>query len=214
MKVYSSILAVQRELSAVGIAKGNFNKQQNYSFRGIDDFLQTLSPILSANGLMIVQTGIEQKSNVVTFAATGREMQMSEVTCQFTLFAEDGSNIVCYGAGKAMDSGDKALAKAISAAYKSFCIITFCIPVQGVPDSDADDDAATAATAATAASKGHSGTQVSSELVRQAELLIAKSGSKMEGVLAYLQVKSLQDASTFQLNDVINLLNRKVKNNG
>jgi hypothetical protein len=50
--------------------------------------------------------------------------------------AEDGSDhhVVTYG--EAMDSGDKATNKAMSAAYKYAAMQAFCIPTEG--DNDAD----------------------------------------------------------------------------
>jgi hypothetical protein len=37
-----------------------------------------------------------------------------------------------------MDSADKATNKAMSAAYKYLALLTFCIPTEASPDSDAD----------------------------------------------------------------------------
>jgi hypothetical protein len=50
--------------------------------------------------------------------------------------AEDGSAIECRVVGEAMDSADKSTNKAMSAAMKYACILTFCIPTEG--DNDAD----------------------------------------------------------------------------
>ena len=40
--------------------------------------------------------------------------------------------------GEAMDSGDKATNKAMSAAYKYAAFQTFAIPTEGTPDADAE----------------------------------------------------------------------------
>ena len=42
---------------------------------------------------------------------------------------EDGSSHKVEAYGEALDGGDKATAKAMSAAYKSAMVQTFCIPV-------------------------------------------------------------------------------------
>jgi len=50
----------------------------------------------------------------------------------------DGSTHVATIYGEAMDSGDKATNKAMSAAYKYLCLQSFCIPVVGEPDADSE----------------------------------------------------------------------------
>jgi hypothetical protein len=50
--------------------------------------------------------------------------------------AEDGSKHTVVTYGEAMDSGDKATNKAMSAAYKYACMQAFSIPTEG--DNDAD----------------------------------------------------------------------------
>jgi hypothetical protein len=52
--------------------------------------------------------------------------------------AEDGSSHTAQAYGEAMDSGDKATNKAMSAAYKYACMEVFCIPTEGNPDADAE----------------------------------------------------------------------------
>jgi len=51
--------------------------------------------------------------------------------------AEDGSKATARTFGEAMDSGDKATNKAMSAAYKYACFQTFAIPTEGDNDADA-----------------------------------------------------------------------------
>jgi hypothetical protein len=50
--------------------------------------------------------------------------------------AVDGTSQVVEAYGEALDGGDKATAKAMTAAYKSAMIQTFCIPVAGAEDPD------------------------------------------------------------------------------
>jgi hypothetical protein len=52
--------------------------------------------------------------------------------------AEDGSRHTISVVGEAMDSGDKATNKAMSAAFKYACMEVFCIPTEGTPDADQD----------------------------------------------------------------------------
>jgi hypothetical protein len=49
---------------------------------------------------------------------------------------DDGSTHVVEVYGEALDASDKATAKAMSAAYKSAMVQTFCIPLAGSQDPD------------------------------------------------------------------------------
>ena len=51
--------------------------------------------------------------------------------------AEDGSKHIVKTFGEAMDSGDKATNKAMSAAYKYACFQAFSIPTESDNDADA-----------------------------------------------------------------------------
>jgi hypothetical protein len=50
---------------------------------------------------------------------------------------EDGSSHCIELYGEALDRGDKATAKALTAAYKSAMLQTFCVPIIGTEDADA-----------------------------------------------------------------------------
>src|SRR5205807_7676950 len=55
----------------------------------------------------------------------------------FTLTSvDDGSSQTVKAYGEALDASDKATAKAMTAAYKSAMIQTFCIPLSGSEDPD------------------------------------------------------------------------------
>src|SRR5574340_122354 len=60
------------------------------------------------------------------------------VRCEFDFIAaSDGSRHVVVTYGEAMDSGDKATNKAMSAAYKYAAFQAFAIPTEGDNDADA-----------------------------------------------------------------------------
>lgn len=140
MKVFQAINAVQAELSTTGISKNRKNSQQGsgYMFRGIDDVYQALSPLLAKHALciiprMIARTCEERASKV------GGALFYVTVEAEFDFVsAEDGSKTVARTFGEAMDSGDKATNKAMSAAYKYAAFQTFAIPTEGNPDADAE----------------------------------------------------------------------------
>lgn len=136
-KVYSAIAAVTLEMSKIGITKDRRNVQQGYSFRGIDDVYNALAPILSKNGLVILPA-VTKREVTERATAKGGVLFYVVVDMTFTLVsAVDGSSCTVSTVGEAMDSGDKATNKAMSAAYKYMCMQTFCIPTEGDNDADA-----------------------------------------------------------------------------
>jgi len=138
MKVYSAIAAVAKAMSHDGISKARKNTTQGYNFRGIDDVLNALSSALSEAGLLILPRVTERKE-VERQTKNGGAIFYVTVHVDFDLVAvEDGSKHTVTTYGEAMDSADKATNKAMSAAYKYLALLTFCIPTEATPDTDAD----------------------------------------------------------------------------
>lgn len=137
MNVYKAINAVQTELASIGITKSRRNNQGNgYNFRGIDDVYNTISPLLAKHGLCILprvlsRQCVERKSN------SGGNLFFITVEMEFDLVSsEDGSKHTIKTFGEAMDSGDKATNKAMSAAYKYAAFQAFAIPTEGDNDTE------------------------------------------------------------------------------
>jgi hypothetical protein len=136
-QVYAAISEVMGELAKVGIGKNNKNTQQGYKFRGIDDVYNALAPMLAKAKLLILP-------RVLSRIVTERETKSGGVLFYVVLDVEfdlvsgtDGSKHTIKVCGEAMDSGDKATNKAMSAAYKYACMEAFCIPTEGDNDADA-----------------------------------------------------------------------------
>jgi hypothetical protein len=93
-KVYAAIHAVAADLSELGIEKGRKNQAQGFVFRGIDDVLQTLSPILKKHKLLMLPTQIERVATAAT-SSTGKPMNHVSVTMEYKFVSvEDGSEQV------------------------------------------------------------------------------------------------------------------------
>lgn len=136
MEVYKNIARVQGELAIAGISKDRSNSAQGYKFRGIDDVYNALAPVLSKHGLCILPR-ILSRELIERTTKTGTALFYVTVEAEFDFVAtEDGSKHTVRTYGEAMDSGDKATNKAMSAAYKYAAFQAFCIPTEG--DNDAD----------------------------------------------------------------------------
>ena len=138
MKVYQAINAVQTELASIGISKSSRNNQgAGYNFRGIDAVYNVLSSIMAKNGLCIIPRMLSRSCEERTSKSGGALFYVT-VEAEFDLVsAEDGTKHTARTFGEAMDSGDKATNKAMSAAYKYMAFQTFAIPTEGDNDADA-----------------------------------------------------------------------------
>lgn len=135
-KVYQCINNVQSALSKCGISKDSVNQQQNFKFRSVDAIYNTLAPLLASNGLCMLPRVLKREMREHT-TAKGTVLFYCVVEVEYALVcAEDNSQHIISIYGEAMDTGDKATNKAMSAAFKYACIQTFCIPTEG--DNDAD----------------------------------------------------------------------------
>lgn len=135
--VYKQIAAVSAELAQTGIGKTRRNNQQGYSFRGIDEVLNALAPLLSKHGLVILPR-ILSRECTEREAKSGGTLFSVVVSAAFDFVSSsDDSTHTVQTFGEAMDSADKATNKAMSAAYKYAAFLAFCIPTEGDNDADA-----------------------------------------------------------------------------
>ena len=135
MNIYESINAIMSEVGAIG--KDKVNKSQNFKFRGIDDVMNTLHPLLAKHKIFVVPNTLEQtREERVTKG--GGNLIFSVCKIQYTFYAEDGSNIQATVIGEGMDSGDKATNKAMAIAFKYALFQVFCIPTEEMKDPDTD----------------------------------------------------------------------------
>lgn len=140
MKVYQAIAEVAAELAARGISKDSRNQAQGFNFRGIDAVYNALAPVLAKHKLCILPR-CTHREVVERTNAKGNALFYVTVQAEFDLVcAEDGSKHTIATYGEAMDSGDKATNKAMSAAYKYAAFQAFCIPTE---ETSADADAET-----------------------------------------------------------------------
>lgn len=137
-KIYGALVACMRSIAEEGIGKNRKNDAQGFRFRGIDDVYGAVVGELAANRVIILPDVLSMQMTVRT-QANGKNSYHALAQIRYTFVsAEDGSShqVTVYGEG--VDQGDKAVAKALSAAFKYACFQVFCIPVEGV-QIDADE---------------------------------------------------------------------------
>lgn len=131
--IYSAIVDAMGQINA--IAKGRSNSMQNFKYRGIDDVMNELHPILAKCGIFIVPTVLEEQ-RAEGKTSKGGVIYFTRLKIKFTFYAKDGSFFESVVIGEAMDSGDKASNKALSIGLKYALLQVFCIPTEDDKDPD------------------------------------------------------------------------------
>lgn len=136
MKIYEAICNAMSEVGA--IAKTKRNAQQGFNYRGVDDVMNSLQPILVKHRIFAVPNvlKIQQTERQST---KGTAMLHTVADVKYTFYTDDGSHVDCVVTGEGMDTGDKSIPKALSIAFKYACFQIFCIPTEETaPDPDAE----------------------------------------------------------------------------
>ena len=134
-KIYQSIINIMNETEA--ISKARTNPQQGYKFRGIDDIYNALHSLFAKHGVFITSEVISENREERQ-TAKGGILLYSILTVKFLFLASDGSSVSCTTKGEAMDSGDKATNKAMSAALKYALMQMLLIPTEEEKDTEAN----------------------------------------------------------------------------
>lgn len=134
--VYAAISACTADLLG-GVAKGQRNAAQGFNFRGIDQLMNAVAPVISRNGLVILPRVLE-RSREERETAKGGAMHFTHIRVAFDFVSvKDGSMHTVETFGEAQDSGDKSTNKAMSAALKYALMQAFMIPTEDMADADA-----------------------------------------------------------------------------
>lgn len=139
-EIQTAIVGVMRDIASTGIAKTQRNAQQGYNFRGIEAAMNELSPLLVKHGIMVTPSYSELS---ITERAKdgGKATRFCTIKGAFRFEASDGSNTTSECYGEAMDSGDKAVIKAQSVAFRNALFQQFVVPTMAVdPEAFADHE--------------------------------------------------------------------------
>lgn len=135
MSIHETMIEVAREVT--GLAKRDRNDGQRFMFRGIDAVMNVFGPAMRTAGLMALPT-VEDITVTEKTSNRGGVMQLVRVKMRLTFVNDAGETddrTVVWG--EAMDSGDKATAKAHSVALRTAYLQAFCLPTdERDPDHD------------------------------------------------------------------------------
>lgn len=134
-QIYEAIVKAMADIGAIG--KEKKNQQQGFLYRGIDDVMNALYPVLSKHGLFLTPEVLEHKREERQ-TKSGSNLIYSILKVRYTLYAADGSNVSAVVIGEGMDSADKSSNKALSVAMKYAMFQLFCIPTEEMIDPDSE----------------------------------------------------------------------------
>jgi hypothetical protein len=126
--------AIMKEVGA--IAKKDKNTSQGFNFRGIDSVVNAVSPALQKHGVIVVPSVEDYEYSTVEVGRNRTAMGHVKVKVTYTFIGAKGDEIKATVVGEAMDSGDKATAKAMSVAFR-----TALLQALSLPTDELDPDA-------------------------------------------------------------------------
>jgi hypothetical protein len=133
--IYERIADVLADLPAIG--KDQRNAQQGFNFRGIDDVLNALNPMLAKHGVFYVPEVLERVTEERA-TKSGGVMYVTHLHVRYRFYGLKGDYIEASGWGEGTDSGDKATPKAMTGAMKYVLFQTFAISTEEASKNDSD----------------------------------------------------------------------------
>ena len=124
---------VMEDVRAVG--KTERNTHQNYNFRGIDAVVNAVGPALRAHHVIVTPRVLSYEAENVTVGRNNTQMRSVTVMVEYTFIGPEGDSLVAVSIGESMDSGDKAVAKAMSVALRTCLLQSLMLPTDE-PDPD------------------------------------------------------------------------------
>lgn len=133
--IVQALTEVMKSVGAIG--KTDRNQSQGFNFRGIDSVVNAVSPALQKNGIVVVPQVLEYQYETVEIGRNRTAMGHVRVKVTYRFVGAAGDSLDATVVAEAMDSGDKASAKAMSVAFRTALLQTLCLPTDEV-DPDAN----------------------------------------------------------------------------
>jgi hypothetical protein len=137
--IHAAILSAMRDIATVGISKSSRNKDQGYNFRGVEDAMNQLSPILIKNKIIVTASYSDHKEAERETKSGGR-MKFVTLKGSFKFEAPDKSFVTSEAYGEGADTSDKATTKAMSVAFRTALFQQFVVPTMAMdPEQDEEE---------------------------------------------------------------------------
>lgn len=134
LSVAEALTAVMGEVQSISKDQ-QVQHGERFHFRGVDDVMQAVGPALRRHGVIFAPSRVVSVEHERYQTAKGSPMDGVTVVVEYTITGPAGDTMAAAAAGQASDSGDKAVPKAMSVAYRTVLLQALCIPT-GDPDPD------------------------------------------------------------------------------
>jgi hypothetical protein len=129
------VQALARVMADVqSVKKTGHNAHDNYNFRGIDQVVNAVGPVLREHGVVTLPL-LQDITYRDTQTSTGKATREVNVKVTYRFVGPAGDHLDVTVPGEALDRGDKGTAKAMSVAYRIALLQVLCIPTDE-PDPD------------------------------------------------------------------------------
>lgn len=175
--VLDAIAAVQAEVTHVDKGDQFNGGGVRFSYRGVDRVVQALSGSMRKHKLLMLPKSHGAPEWIPVTTAQGKPANVARLEVTYTLYGPDGSSVEVTAPGEAMDSGDKAVSKAMSVAWRTALIQTFNLPT-GEPDPDSEQYEMSAQQGA----RGFRGTPAATQRYEQGQQVLADWHAAIDAV--------------------------------
>ena len=139
-KIHAAKIAAMRDVASRGIAKDKSASLGGAAvkYRGIEAAMNEMSAVLIRAGISVsaAYSDLTVMERAKGDPAEAKATRFVTLRGTFTWMADDGSHIVSSAYGEAMDSGDKAVTKAQSVAFRTALFQEFVIPTMAIDPED------------------------------------------------------------------------------
>lgn len=138
--VTSVIASVMAEVTSVSKDDQFNGGATRFAYRGVDRVVRALSASMRKHGLIMVPVASGIPEYIAVSTSNGKPASMVRVLVTYNLYVAENGPVDCLSVtvpGEAMDSGDKAVSKAMSVAWRTALLQTFFLPTEE-PDPDSE----------------------------------------------------------------------------
>jgi len=136
MKDWGAVLAEASEKIGA-VKKDGRNTRQNYVFRGIDAVVNAVHPVFADMGISVTPELVSVDYADIEAGEKRTPMVSARVVVAYVFRHLDLAPLRAVVAAEAMDSGDKATAKAMSVAFRT-CLLQVLLLPTDEPDPDSN----------------------------------------------------------------------------
>ncbi len=134
--VFEAFAAVMGDVQGLAKLQRNSGQGGGFMFRGVDDVMNAVGPALRTHRVFVVPEHVEHAVTVRDRGQGKSAMNAVTVLVTYRVYGPRGDSFTGQAAGESFDAGDKATAKAMSVAFRTFLLEALTLPTHE-PDPDA-----------------------------------------------------------------------------